>query len=63
MDNPCKHCPKANPEFVNDCEYGCDAPCQSAKDFWETVNKQLDDLLKKAKDLLCGGDSNSGLYI
>ena len=57
MDNPCKHCPKANPDFVNDNEYGCDTPCQSAKDFWGTVSTQLDGLLKRAKDLLKGSDN------
>ncbi len=55
MDNPCKHCPKANPDFVNDSEYGCNTPCKSAKDFWDTVSKQLDGLLERAKDLLKGG--------
>ena len=57
MDNPCKHCPMANPDFVNDNEYGCDTPCQNAKDFWKTVNEHLDDLIKIAKILLReGGD-------
>lgn len=55
MDNPCKHCPKANLDFVNDNEYGCNTPCKSAKDFWSTVSKQLDDLLERARDLLKGG--------
>ena len=35
MDNPCKHCDKANMHYVNDCEYGCDEPCQKAKDFYK----------------------------
>ncbi|MBO5715553.1 MAG: hypothetical protein J6S23_04065 [Clostridia bacterium] len=56
MDNPCKHCDKANPDFVNECEYGCDNPCQSAKDFYRVLNRQLDDLLKRAKDLLAKGE-------
>ena len=52
MDNPCKHCKLANPDFVNECEYGCDDPCQNAVDFWKTVSEQLDGLLNRAKDLL-----------
>lgn len=56
MDNPCKHCDKANPDFVNECEYGCDNPCQSAKDFYRVLSRQLDDLLKRAKDILAKGE-------
>lgn len=56
MDCPCKHCPNANPDFVNDAEYGCDTPCKSAKDFWDYVSKRLDDFLEKARALLKGGD-------
>lgn len=58
MDNPCKRCPNANPDFVNDNEYGCNTPCKSAKDFWDDVNKHLDDLLKIARTLLKGGESD-----
>lgn len=55
MDNPCKHCKLANPDFVNEVEYGCDNPCQNAKDFYRVLNGQLDDLLKRVKDFLTKG--------
>ena len=51
MDNPCKFCDKAN-NFVNDCEYGCDNPCEKAKDFWKQVCNKLSDLLDKCQQLL-----------
>lgn len=47
MDNPCKHCDKANMDFVNDCGYGCDNPCEQAKNFWEQAGNKLDVLLDK----------------
>ena len=47
MDNPCKHCDEANIHSVNDCEYGCDEPCQKAKDFYKSVGDTLKVLLKK----------------
>ncbi len=52
MDNPCKYCDKANMDFVNDCEYGCDNPCQKAKDFYKKVGNKLDELLDKCRQLL-----------
>lgn len=51
MDNPCKYCNKANVDFVNDCEYGCDNPCQKAKEFYKQVGNKLDELLKAVKQL------------
>ena len=58
MDNPCKHCPKANPDFVNDSEYGCNTPCKSANDFWDTVSKRLDEMFERTRVLLKGGSDN-----
>ena len=52
MDNPCKYCNKANIDFVNNCEYGCDNPCEKAKDFWKKLSNKLDDLLDKLQQLL-----------
>lgn len=52
MDNPCKYCDKTNMDFVNDCEYGCDNPCQQAKDFYKQVGNKIDELLDKCKRLL-----------
>ncbi|HAU87717.1 MAG TPA: hypothetical protein DCW90_20185 [Lachnospiraceae bacterium] len=52
MDNPCKHCDKANIHYVNDCEYGCDKPCQKAKDFYKSLGNELDEILKKLHELI-----------
>ncbi len=52
MDNPCKYCDKANIDFVNECEYGCDNPCQKAKELYKQVGNKLDELLDKCKQLL-----------
>ena len=52
VDNPCKYCNKVNIGFVDDCEYGCDNPCEKAKDFWKELSNKLDDLLDKAQQLL-----------
>lgn len=52
MDNPCKYCDKANIYYVIDCEYGCDEPCQKAKDFYKSVGDELGDFLKKLDELL-----------
>lgn len=49
MDNPCKHCPKSN---------GCNTPCKSANDFWDTVSKQLDEMFERTRTLLKGGSDN-----
>lgn len=50
MDNPCKRCDKANKYY--DCEYGCDEPCQKAKDFYKSVGDKLDEILKKLCKLI-----------
>ena len=52
MDNPCKHCDKANPDFVNECEYGCDSPCNQVKEFYRVLCDKLDDLIKLAQKAL-----------
>ena len=52
MDNPCKYCEKANIDYINDCEYGCDTPCEKAKDFFKTINNKLDELLNRVKTLI-----------
>lgn len=52
MDNPCKHCDKANIHYVNDCEYGCGKPCQRAKDFYKSLGDELEMLLDKMAKLL-----------
>ena len=49
MDNPCKYCDKTNMEYLRDCEYGCDNPCEKAKNFYKQVGNKLDELLKAAK--------------
>ena len=38
--------------LTNDCEYGCDNPCQKAKDFYKQVGNKLDELLDKCRQLL-----------
>lgn len=57
MEKPCKHCDKANMDYVNECEYGCDNPCQNAKDFYKVWNSQADDLLKRVRDFLAKGEN------
>ena len=52
MRNPCQDCDKSNIEFVNDCEYGCDNPCDKAKAFWKEIDSRLDTLLDKVKKAL-----------
>lgn len=54
MDNPCKHCDKAVKGYIFDGEYGCDNPCQKAKDFFEQIIKKLDELYKKLTEI--GGE-------
>ena len=49
MDNPCKYCNKVIPEYLDDCEYGCDNPCEKAKEFYSSVGKKLDELLEAVK--------------
>ena len=59
MDNPCKYCEQANIDYINDCEYGCDTPCEKAKDFFKTINKKLDNLLEQVKRLIKEGENNA----
>lgn len=59
MDNPCKYCEKANIDYINDCEYGCDTPCEKAKDFFRTINKKLDNLLEQVKRLIKEGENHA----
>lgn len=49
MDNPCKQCPELNMAYLDDCEYGCDNPCEKAKEFYSSVGKKLDELLDVVK--------------
>lgn len=51
MDNPCKQCPELNMGYIDDCEYGCDSPCEKAKEFYSSVGKKLDELLGAVKQL------------
>lgn len=54
MDNPCKQCPELNMVYINDCEYGCDNPCEKAKEFYGSIGKKLDELLDTVKQIdLC----------
>lgn len=59
MDNPCKYCDKANIDYIDDCEYGCDNPCEKAKEFFQSINKKLDELLNKVKRLIKEGENNA----
>ncbi len=52
MDSPCKYCDKANIDFVNDCEYGCDNPCKKAKDFYKEILDKIDILYDRARGIL-----------
>ena len=52
MDNPFKQCPELNMAYINDCEYGCDNPCEKAKEFYSSVEKKLDELIDKCQRLL-----------
>lgn len=58
MDNPCKYCDKANTDYIDDCEYGCDNPCEKAKEFFQSINKKLDELLNRVKTLIREGENN-----
>lgn len=49
MDNPCKYCDKVIEDYLDDCEYGCDNPCEKAKEFYSCVGEKLDELLKAVK--------------
>lgn len=49
MDNPCKRCSQLNMAYIDDCEYGCDDPCEKAKEFYNSVGKKLDELLGAVK--------------
>ena len=49
MDNPCKHCDKVVEDYLDDCEYGCDNPCEKAKNFYKQLDNKLDELLKAVK--------------
>lgn len=49
MDNPCKECPQLNMAYIDDCEYGCDNPCEKAKEFYNSIGNKLDELLKAVK--------------
>ena len=55
MDNPCKYCPKMRPELFEPFEYGCDTPCEKAKDFYSRINSKLDELLDTARRLVGEG--------
>lgn len=44
MNNPCKCCDTSNIHYVNDYEYGCDKPCQKAKDFYKSVGDELEEM-------------------
>lgn len=50
--NPCEHCDKADMHYVNDCEYGCDEPCEKARIFYKMAGDTLEDILKKINKLL-----------
>ena len=52
MNNPCKYCGKANIHYVNDGEYGCDEPCQKARDFYKSVGDTLEEMLETMNKLL-----------
>lgn len=52
MDNPCKYCEKANIHYVNNCEYGCDEPCQKAENFYKSLDDKFEALLDKLTKLL-----------
>jgi hypothetical protein len=54
MDYPCKHCEKANMDYVSDFEYGCENPCEKAKDFYKRLGNKLDELLDRVKEMGCG---------
>ena len=54
-DNPCKSCDKATIDMICNLEYGCCDPCQEAEDFFADVGKKIDELLKRANQLLKGG--------
>ena len=58
MDNPCIYCEKANIDYINDCEYGCDNPCEKAKEFFQSVNRKLDELLSQVKIILKRSENN-----
>ena len=50
--NPCEHCDNADMHYVNDCEYGCDEPCEKAREFYKSIGDTLEELLDKINKLL-----------
>ena len=39
-------------DYVRDCEYGCDNPCQKAKDFDKAILDKIDILYDRARGIL-----------
>lgn len=54
-EHPCRNCNKANIDFVDNFEYGCFNPCQEAEDYFADIGRKIDELLKRANELLKGG--------
>ena len=52
MDNPCKNCENARIEYLDDFEYGCDKPCEKAKEFYKILGNKLDELIGKIEKII-----------
>lgn len=52
MDNPCKQCKYMDPQFLDNFEYGCESPCDKAKEFYEELGRRMDELLERIKKLM-----------
>lgn len=57
LPNPCKDCKKRDDRLWDSLEYGCDEPCQRAKDFFDGLETKLNELLKRAEELLKGNNT------
>lgn len=60
MNNPCRECLYMSDEWFDNFEYGCENPCQKAKDYYLSVNKKLDEVLGKCRELLHNGENFDG---
>lgn len=52
MDNPCKQCKYMDPQFLDNFEYGCESPCDEAKEFYKELGRRMDELLERIKKVV-----------
>ena len=52
MNLPCLECPQMNEKLFEPFEYGCEKPCQKAKDYYKSLGCKLDGLLDRLKEMV-----------